>query len=492
LDAESLAARIAQLEAEASRRHVQHQQLATAKDRIDRELQRFQAIQHYVQRAVLADSLTELIELTLEAIIEAFEFEVALFLTWNGQIAIAHAFGFEKELPATLQFDESWVGKSGSKILKGDDPVLGAWSGIGLSDAIIAPLSDKNGALSGIILGGRTVARGKLYDAVSAEQCSSFEVLASQAEALFRNFALSAEIREHNRRLQSLTQSYSRFVPFEFLDLLGRSSIEAVVPADQVRLDMTILFADLRGFTAISESVGAENAFAMLNEYLQSMEPEISACHGFINQYLGDGFVALFPRSADNAVAAVIGMERALAALNAKRNARGEAPLRIGVGINSGELMLGAIGGEKRLDGNVVGDAVNLASRVEGLTKLYGATCVVTDATVARLSKPVRYSLRELDRVVVMGRTAPVAIYELLDLDPVDSREAKQASLGDFRCGVDSYRHGGFLAASTAFNRCLRACADDRAAVLYVQRCTELALNPPSGWQGITVLDRKQ
>jgi two-component system sensor histidine kinase ChiS len=236
---------------------------------------------------------------------------------------------------------------------------------------------------------------------------------------------LSAEIREHNRRLQSLTHSYSRFVPFEFLELLGRTSIEAVVPADQVRLDMTILFADLRDFTATSESIGAEHAFAMLNEYLQAMEPEIAACHGFINQYLGDGFVALFPRSADNAVAAVIGMGRTLAVLNAKRNARGESTLRIGVGINSGELMLGAIGGEKRLDGNVVGDAVNLASRVEGLTKLYGATCVVTDATVARLSEPERHWLRELDRVVVIGRTTPVSIYELMDLDTSARLRAK-------------------------------------------------------------------
>jgi class 3 adenylate cyclase len=332
-----------------------------------------------------------------------------------------------------------------------------------------------------------------LYDAVSAEQRSSFEVLASQAEALFRNFALAAEIREHNRRLQALTDSYSRFVPFEFLDLLGRTSIEAVLPADHVRLDMTIVFADLRDFTKTSESLGAQQAFRLLNEYLQVMEPEISACHGFINQFLGDGFVALFPRGADSAVAAAIGMSRALAGLNAKRIARGETTLRIGVGINSGEVMLGAIGGQRRLDGNVVGDAVNLASRVEGLTKLYGATCVVTDATVARLSEPARYSLRELDRVVVVGRTAPVVIHELLDLDSVDRREAKLATTADFQCGMASYRDGDFAAAVVAFNRCLKACVDDRAATLYVQRCTELALVAPvGGWHGITVLDRKQ
>jgi class 3 adenylate cyclase len=492
LDAEALAARIAQLEAEVGRHQVQHQQLVGAKARIDRELQRFQAIQHYVQRAVLAESVAALNELTLEAIIEAFEFEVALFFTWNGELSVAHVFGFEQELPATLPFETGWVA-NGSRILAGDDPVLQAWSALGLRDAILAPLLDKDGALCGIVLGGRTMARGELYDAVSAEQRSSFEVLAGQAEALFRNLALAAEIREHNRRLERLTQSYSRFVPFEFLDLLERTSIEAVLPADQVRLDMTIVFTDLRDFTATSESLGAERTFALLNEYLQAMEPEISACNGFINQFLGDGFIALFPRGADNAIAATIRMADALADLNANRLARGEVPFRIGIGINSGELMLGAIGGERRLDCNVVGDAVNLASRVEGLTKIYGATCVVTDATVARLSGPARYSMRELDRVLVVGRTSPVVIHELLDLEPANRREAKLDAAADFQCGLASYRKGDFKDAVAAFGRCLKACPDDRAAALYVRRCTELSRETPAeGWDGITVLDRKQ
>lgn len=493
MDTKPLAARIAQLEAEVGRHQVQHQQLVGAKARIDRELQRFQAIQHYVQRAVLAGGLTELNVLTLEAIIEAFEFEVALFLAWDGQLAVTHAFGFEQDLPATLPFEENWVAAGTSRILEGDDPVLRAWAGLGLSDAILAPLSDKNGALYGLVLGGRTAVRGKLYDAVSAEQRSSFEVLASQAEALFRNFALAAEIREHNRRLKALTRSYSRFVPFQFLDLLERTSIEAVLPADHVRLDMTVVFTDLRDFTATSEALGAERTFALLNEYLQAMEPEISACNGFINQFLGDGFVALFPRGADNAVAATIRMGDALADLNANRMARGEATFRIGVGINSGELTLGAIGGEQRLDCNVVGDAVNLASRVEGLTKMYGATCLVTDATVARLSDPARYAMRELDRVLVVGRTAPVVIHELLDLDPAERREAKLRAAVDFQCGLASYRKGDFRVAVSAFNRCLKVCAEDRAATLYMQRCTVLAGGEPAGsWDGTTVLDRKQ
>ena len=137
MDAEALAARVAQLEAEVGRHQVQHQQLVGAKGRIDRELQRFQAIQLYVQRAVLAASLAELNELTLEAIIEAFEFEVALFLAWDGQLSVAHAFGFEQDLPATLPFEESWIANGTSRIPSGDDPVLPALLGLDLSDAIV-------------------------------------------------------------------------------------------------------------------------------------------------------------------------------------------------------------------------------------------------------------------------------------------------------------------------------------------------------------------
>ena len=185
-------------------------------------------------------------------------------------------------------------------------------------------------------------------------------------------------------------------------------------------------------------------------------------------------------------------MCRALADLNKIRAARDEATLCIGIGINSGELMLGAIGGEQRLNGNVVGDAVNLASRIEGLTKLYGAVCVLTDAAVRRLSDPASSFLRELDRVVVLGRTKPVVIYELLDLDPPILREGKLAAAKEFQRGLALYRDGDFAAAIGAFAECLEVSPDELAATLYVKRCTELVHNPPaSGWHGVTLLDRK-
>ena len=135
MDTVALAARIAQLEFEAGRQEVLHQQLVVAKGRLDRELQRFQAIQRYVQRAVLVQDLDGLHILTLEAIVEAFEFEVALFLSWDGNLSLAHAFGFDDApAAASLPFEEGWTADGASRILKQDDPVLRAWSALGLRE----------------------------------------------------------------------------------------------------------------------------------------------------------------------------------------------------------------------------------------------------------------------------------------------------------------------------------------------------------------------
>ncbi len=162
------------------------------------------------------------------------------------------------------------------------------------------------------------------------------------------------------------------------------------------------------------------------------------------------------------------------------------------MGINSGELMLGAIGGADRMDSNVVGDSANLASRTEGLTKLYGSICILTDHTVGRLAESGAFALRELDRVIVRGRAEPVAVYELLDVEPAERREAKLASLDQFAQGLSLYRQGEFATAIGVFAHCVNACAEDEAAKLYVQRCAELVQSAPGPeWRGVTILDAK-
>ena len=311
-NAVNLGDRIAELEAEIGHHQVVQQQLVLAKGLIDSELQRFTVIQHYVQQAVLAEDLEAFYQLTIESVIEAFEFEVALIMRSEEDPTrqrIVAAFGFEDEFTdQCLPLEEGWLDSNESHIVKSGEPLLEAWHVLGLKDVILCPFRNKDGGLGGVVAGGRTNAMGDYFDALSDELRSSFHVMVGQAGALLLNQEFANEARKHNEELQALTDSFSRFVPFEFLELLGRESIQSVLPADNVSLEMTVLFVDLRDFTTLSESLGPEPTFALLNEYLGVMEPPIAKCEGFINHYQGDAIMALFHRGAESALGAAAGM----------------------------------------------------------------------------------------------------------------------------------------------------------------------------------------
>ncbi len=294
--------------------------------------------------------------------------------------------------------------------------------------------------------------------------------------------------------LQSLNlrDAFKRFVPFEFIDLLKKKSVQEIRTSDHTSLNMHVMFTDLRNFTLMAETMGPEAVYALLNEYLAVMEPQIASVGGFISQYAGDAIMALFSKEADRAVQGAIQMFGALDSLNAKRIERGEDSLRIGIGINSGRLLLGAIGSSKRLDTNVVGDASNLASRVESMTKVYGAKVLISGNTAAQLKDPSKFTFREIDRVIVAGKTEPVVVYELLDVDSETLRKQKCDSAERFAQGLQCYRGGEFREARLLFADCLVRAPLDEAAALYIGRCAEFIARPPAGvWDGTTVLSEK-
>lgn len=347
-----------------------------------------------------------------------------------------------------------------------------------LCQMILCPLRSEEGVFLGFYIIGFSEKKKSLFRTFDPADVAFFDTIGSQVSALLQNL--------------SLRDSFKRFVPFEFLALLEKRSIQDVNTSDNVSLDMHVMFSDLRDFTLMSESMGPEAAFALLNEFLGIMEPQIASAGGFINQYQGDAIMALFSGEADGAAHGAIRMWDALGTLNEKRARRGEAPLRIGIGVNSGRLLLGAIGSDKRLDSNVVGDAANLASRVESMTKVYGVKVLIAGSTHASLSRPADFTLRELDRVIVAGRTEPVVIYELLDVDSEELREQKLRSANSFAKGLRCYRAGEFRDARLLFADCLVKAPLDEAAALYIGRCVELIARPPAGvWDGTTVLTGK-
>ncbi len=311
---------------------------------------------------------------------------------------------------------------------------------------------------------------------------AGFNQMASSLTRTLRDLELQ------NRELAATNQATRRFVPFQFLELLDKRTIVQIQRGDQTQLEISVMFCDIRGFTTMAERIGPAATFAFINRYLAVMEPEIHREQGFINEFLGDGIMALFHTSADAAVRAGLGMLAALERFNATLHDEGQEPIAIGIGLNSGSLMLGTIGGEERLSCTVIGDPANLAARVEGMTKLYGAAMLISEGTYQRLEDPARYLVREVDRVRAKGKLEPVAIYEVLP----PSQAHRLAAREPFAAGLLAYREGEFERALEAFGRCLAQAPSDGAAALYVERCERiLRRGPPTGWDGVTHLTSK-
>lgn len=329
---------------------------------------------------------------------------------------------------------------------------------------------------------------------VSPAELSFLSVMIVMAIALARQFTRTlADIDHKNRELRETNASIARFVPFGFLDALERKSVLEVQRGEARSREMAVMFCDVRGFTTMAESLGPEGTFRFINDYLARMEPEIYRGAGFINQYLGDGIMALFPSrdgrsGADGAIVAGIGMCRALERLNGERHHRGEAAVKIGIGVHGGTLMIGTIGGGEQLDGGVVGDCVNASARLEGMTKMYGASLLVSGDVVARLQSE-HPTLRHLDTVQAKGKSEAMAIYEVLDVD--HARSEKTATLALFTEAQRLYRAGDFVAAGAAFERVLAAHPDDGAARLLLERCHLLVTSAPANWNGVFALATK-
>jgi class 3 adenylate cyclase len=257
-------------------------------------------------------------------------------------------------------------------------------------------------------------------------------------------------------------------VPNEFLSLLGHKSIVDVKLGDQVQQEMSVLFSDIRDFTTLSESMSPSDNFKFINAYLSRMESAIVENRGFIDKYIGDGIMALFSGSADDAVKAGIAMLRRLAEYNQYRTKSGYMPIQIGIGINTGSLMLGTVGGQNRMDSTVISDTVNLASRLETLTKNYGMSLLISHETLARLQNPTEYNIRFIEQVRVKGKSKPVAIFEVFDGDEPEIKEGKQATKTIFEEGSLLYHQHSFREAEKLFNEVLIINPKDTVAQLYL------------------------
>ena len=280
-----------------------------------------------------------------------------------------------------------------------------------------------------------------------------------------------AERRKFTSELFQLNHAFSRFVPRQFLQFLDKQSIVEVKLGDHVQKEMSVLFADIRDFTSLSESMTPEENFKFINAYLSRMEPAIVQNKGFIDKYIGDAIMALFSGSADDALLAGIAMLQQLAEYNQHRANSGYAPIKIGIGINTGSLMLGTVGGKNRMDGTAISDAVNLAARLENLTKMYEVPLLITHHSLARLHNPTGYNIRFIDKVKVKGKSKAVAVFEVFDGDEPQVKQIKLATKTIFEEGLFLYHRQETRQAAQRFEEVLSLNPKDTVAQIYQSRC---------------------
>jgi two-component system sensor histidine kinase ChiS len=330
-------------------------------------------------------------------------------------------------------------------------------------------------------------AKNQISDLVTGFQFGANDYLTKP----FSKDELLTRIKFHIQ-LSKTNHAYGRFFPHRFLEFLQKESIVDVNLGNHVSKEMAVMFSDIRSFTALSETMTPQENFDFVNAYMRQVSPKIREHNGLIVKYLGDGMMAVFPNGADDAVKAGIAKLQQVQKYNIQRIASGYPPLQVGVGINFGHMMVGIVGEIARMQGDAFSDEVNLASRLESLTKFYGVSLVISENVLTHLSHPEQYQIRFLDKVIVKGRQEAISIYEVLDAEPDLVRDLKWQTLPDFARGLKHYRQQEFTAAQACFKRVLQVNPEDKTAGLYLERVHELmGVCLPKNWSGVWVLHQK-
>ncbi|MDM8539757.1 adenylate/guanylate cyclase domain-containing protein [Desulfococcaceae bacterium HSG9] len=296
------------------------------------------------------------------------------------------------------------------------------------------------------------------------------------------------------RKIITMNRAFVKFVPQDFLNHLNKQSIADVSLGDSTEGSMSILFTDIRSFTSLSESMTPEESFQFLNNFFSRMGPIIREHNGFIDKYIGDAIMALFDREPDDAVKTGIEMLNQLLLHNKHSTSFpiSMGPINMGIGIHKGNLILGTIGEINRMETTVISDAVNLASRLEGMTKIYGVPLIISGSIYDNLKNPEKFAIRLIDRVQAKGKKEPVTIYEVYNSDTPEHYDKKAAIQDDFEQAVKYYQNKEFEYAKNVFERCREIFNEDKVTHIYLKRCDHfINAGVDDNWDGVTRLYQK-
>jgi class 3 adenylate cyclase len=343
-----------------------------------------------------------------------------------------------------------------------------------------------------LVLGVLAVALGAI--AAFARRESMWGFSGAALSILMVTISLSREMSHIQHEVRSMLDVFRLFVPEPVLDRIAKLGLQSIRLGGAEEGIATILFIDIKSFTSVAEKLSPNQTLDFLNAFMRRMQPLINARGGFINQFVGDEIMAIFhhPGHAVAAVDTALALQRELESYNEQRKTLSEMPIEMGIGMNTGGIIWGTIGSEVRMESAVIGDPVNLASRLQSLTRQYGALILGSEHLLRQIPDMSKYAYREVDIVQVKGKTEAVAVYEFFDGDPEPVRSQKCMAVEPFMQGIVRYRANEWVPAEALFATCIEVCPGDSVARMYIERCRRMRASPPgAAWDGVTVQKRK-
>lgn len=300
---------------------------------------------------------------------------------------------------------------------------------------------------------------------LSAKKFGSFVYLANQFNMML------TRLQKSRSELIQINKAYSRFVPHQLLKQLSSSGVTNITLGNSCERKMTIMFCDIRGFTSLSESMSPAANFRFINRYLNQIAPVINKHGGIIDKYMGDGIMALFPNNADEALIAAIEMLESLAEYNKKLLQKKLPILDVGVGLHTGNTMLGTVGTPSRMDATVISDTVNAAARVESMTKAFCTNILITEETKLELKDLTKYRMRYIAACQIQGKSKPVTLYEVYDNDPFSLQKEKARNQPTMIKAWRAYREGDSALAIQMYQRLIEKSPNDKSLLALIERC---------------------
>ena len=281
-------------------------------------------------------------------------------------------------------------------------------------------------------------------------------------------------------------------MPNEFIRLLGKESLIDVKLGDQAEKIVTVLFTDIRDFTSLSEKMTPDENFRFVSSFNERLGPIIRSHQGFINQYLGDSIMAIFPRQPVDALNAAIDMQTAVHELNLERISLGLPIIKAGIGMHTGPLIMGITGDEHRLDAATISDTVNTAARIESLTKYYRSPLLLSGETLSQIADQEKFILRQLGKVQLKGKNKLLSIVECLNGNTGKNLQNKIVTSAFFADAMQAYFDQDFQHAIEIFQSIMAIDPEDNTALYFMENALKYQqYGVPENWNGTEEMTSK-